>query len=925
MMGSQSKYDRQGGCLMKSQQQLMLIDGYGLIYRSYFAFIQRPLTDARGENVSAIFGFFRSLFSLLQEYQPERICVAMDSRIPTFRHELFKEYKAKRDKTPQDLLSQIPIIESILEKLGVQTLRVDGFEADDVIATIAHQCTGERMSCLIVSNDKDLLQLVDDEGEITALRYEKQHYVRYAAREVSLQFSIRPDQMVDYLAIVGDSSDNIPGIPGIGAKGASKLLETYGDLETLYDRRDELTPAHKKKVEIGIETARTSRELVTLKIIDQLASDDPGSMVADLDWSRAAEDFSRIGARSLVELAGGVSGEVSQGEVEASTPQGIARSMDLGRAGAYRCVESLDELDKVIASAIEAGVFAFDLETDSLDEMHAHIAGCSIAVEAGSAWYVPLVAGGKEILSADGVKKRLKELMGRNDLTCVGQNIKYDLKVLSLWGIEISCRLFDTMVAAWLLDAGAGNFGMDSLARRYLEYTPISYEEAVGKDRTFPDIPLDQAVRYAAEDADVTLRLYLLFSQLLKEQSLESLMDDMEMPVLRILASMELEGICLLPEKLKEYSRDLEEQLNRIELQVFDLCGGAFNINSTKQLQEVLFVQRGLKPGKKTKTGYSTDTSVLEQLSRVDEVPRLILDHRMLSKLKSTYVDTLPELINPDTERIHTSYTQTGTATGRLSSRRPNLQNIPIRTEEGRRIRKAFVPKPGCIFLSADYSQIELVILAHLADDPGLKDAFASGEDVHRHTASVLFGITPEEVDPTQRRAAKTINFGVMYGMSAFRLSQELSIPPKEAQSFIDAYFARYSGIRQFMDRIEEEAKQEGAVKTIMGRIRSIPAITSRNRVEQAGARRIAVNTPIQGSAADIMKLAMIRISSRLEQEQLVSRMLLQIHDEIILEVPEHEQTLVQRLLTEEMEQAVKLKVPLRVSVESGTSWGDMH
>ncbi len=891
-----------------NRQHLMLIDGYGLIYRSYFAFINRPLTDSEGTNVSAVFGFFRSLFSLIQEHRPERIVVAMDSRVPTFRHELYAEYKAQRDRTPEDLHEQIPVIESILDKTGIQRLSIDGYEADDVIATVATDCASAGYACTIVSNDKDLLQLVDDEGRITALRYEKNMYVTYTAETVRQRFSVSPEQIVDYLSIVGDSSDNIPGIKGIGEKGAVQLLQQFCSFEGIKAGLPELTGAKRKKIEEGFEAVRLSRDLVTLRYIEALGSTQPGTEVDHIRWDQAVEDFDRIGAKSLIQQTG---------ESRRQEPQ--------AEQGVYTGVTSTEELTRVIEQVKKAGCFAFDVETDNIDEMHARLAGCSIALEAGRAWYIPLICQGAEMLPEDQLKASLKSVLEDESLTCIGQNLKYDMKVLHRWGITVRCSIFDTMIAAWLLDSGSGSYGMDALAERYLGYRPIPYSDVVEKGGTFTDVPFDRAVTYAAEDADVTFRLYEVFAQLLKEQQLERVMYELEMPVEMLLAEMELAGITLLPDKLKEYSRELEGQLSEIESQVFDLCGREFNIHSTKQLQQVLFEQRGLTPVKKTKTGFSTDTSVLEALADQDEVPRLILDHRVLAKLKSTYVDTLPELIHPETGRIHTSYTQTGTATGRLSSRNPNLQNIPIRTEAGRRIRKAFVPRPGCRFVSADYAQIELVILAHLADDPGLKEAFVKGLDVHSHTASLIFQTPLEEITSQQRRVAKTINFGVMYGMSSFRLSRELGIPRNQADQFIEAYFARYSGIRQFIDTVVKEAEESGSVKTLMGRVRRIPAITSKNRMERLGAQRVAVNTPIQGTAADIMKLAMVRIARRLETEALESAMLLQIHDEIILEVPDAEVPRVKQLLQEEMEQTVELSVPLHVSIEEGMSWGDMH
>ncbi len=911
-----------------ARETLMLIDGYGLIYRSYFAFISRPLLDPQGNNVSAIYGFFRSIFALLKEYKPNYLVVAMDSRTPTFRHEAYADYKATRDKTPQDLQAQIPVIESILERVGASCIRYDGYEADDIIATASKHCMEEDVHCLIVSNDKDLLQLVDDQGNISALRYEKGGYAEYTAKQVLESLEVRPEQITDYLALLGDASDNIPGVKGIGKKGAADLLRTYGSIDEIYKHLDELTPANRKKLEEGYASAMVSKELVTLKQLDSIACRQMGTPVQQLQWDQAVSDFEKIGAKSLAQEVGGNPGTVIRHDVRTGneeSPLNLALSLGLQGKGSYNVVTSLSELDDVIAAVQRAGTFAFDVETDNIDEMKANVVGCSCAVEPKSAWYIPLQAEGKQVLPAEEVKRKLKSILEDSNLRMIGQNAKYDCKVLGRWGIRCTCLYFDTMVAAWLLDAGSGSYGMDLLAEKYLGYIPVAYKDVVGKGAVFSDVPLKEACDYAAEDADVTFRLWVLFSKLLSTKKLDSVMHDIEMPVEQILIDMELAGIRLLPELLQEYSRELQKELKTIESTIYDICGKEFNIHSTKQLQTVLFEERGLKPIKKTKTGFSTDTSVLELLALEDEVPEKILSHRVLSKLKSTYVDTLPMLIHADTGRIHTSYTQTGTATGRLSSRNPNLQNIPIRTEAGRKIRKAFVPAQGCSFISADYAQIELVVLAHLADDPGLKDAFTQGTDVHRHTASLIFQVPLDRVSPQQRRAAKTINFGVMYGMSSFRLARELSIPRKQADEFIEAYFSRYSGIKQFIGKTIAEVEKKGYATTLMGRIRPIPTITSRNKMEKSAAERIAVNTPIQGTAADIMKMAMIRIHRRLEDQSLKAKMLLQIHDEIILEVPEEELETVSSLVRGEMEQAVSLSVPLKVSIEIGSSWGDMH
>lgn len=922
--------DRQEG---KKPGPLFLIDGYALIYRSYFAFINRPIMDPEGRNISAVFGFFRTLFTLIKNYEPARLLVAMDSISPTFRHDQFDDYKATRQKTPEELTAQIPRIEEILQAAGVACVREEGLEADDIIATIARTCSREGRLCTVVSGDKDLMQLVD--GRVTMLRPVKGEYIVFDPDMVFDHFGVHPDQIVDYLALIGDSADNIPGVKGIGPKGAVDLLSTWGTLDGIYEHLPELSASLQRKLEESRDLAYMSRDLATLRENAECVDIDHRELsLKAIDWSKAIPYFSAIRSSSLVRLAGEFSGggqadlpvvsDAGGVETTSGAPSG-GGSVDMRRKGSYRTVTTMEELRKVVDAAERAGRFAFDLETDSTDDMVAVPAGFSLSMEFGKAFYVPLVAGGQVMLDPDAVRTELKRILEAPACMIIGQNFKYDYKVLRRWGIRPARVGFDTMIAAWLLDSSAMSLNMDSLARKYLDYETITFSEVVPKGSLFPDIPLDDASKYAAEDADVTFRLYTCFAPLLRQQGLEKVFQEVEMPLVRILAEMELQGMALKVDELVAYGDELRQRIGEIERTIFEVCGREFNIGSTKQLQEILFQVRGLKPVKKTKTGYSTDTSVLEELASQDIVPSLILQHRSLEKLRNTYVDALPALIDPVTGKLHTSLVQTGTATGRLSSRNPNLQNIPIKSEDGRRIRSAFVPSPGMKFLSADYAQIELVVLAHFASDQALSEAFRMGRDVHRHTGALIFGVPAEEVTPEQRRIAKTINFGVMYGMSAFRLSRELGIPRSDAERFITSYFTRYAGIQRFISETIRDAEQTGQVSTLLGHVRKVSGITSRNRTEKAAAERIAVNTPIQGSAADIMKLAMIAVTRRIDEESLKSRLILQVHDELIFEVvPEEEQQL-RILVQEEMEQAVSLDVPLHVSIETGMSWGDLH
>ncbi len=899
---------------------LYILDGYSLIYRSYFAFINRPLTNPQGQNVSAFFGFFRTLLSFFQQYAPEEFVVVMDSRTPTFRHEMFPEYKATREKAPQDLHDQVPMIEETLRKMNIGILQRDGFEADDIIATLARSRERAGGECRIITGDKDLLQLVSD--NVAMLRPEGGDYRRLGPHEVEEELGVAPEQIIDYLSLVGDQADNIPGVKGIGPKTAVKLLRTYKTLEGIYRHLDKCSKGEQKKLQEGKENAFLSKRLIVLKPLE--STEEWGKVLSAkrIDLSAAVSDFLEQGAKSLAEQAQG--GSLSD-EQQRSASAGSDTADGYDGTGVYEAVTDHRRLQEVLRKVHETGRCAFDVETDSLDDMTARPVGFCISVEKEKGWYIPLEAAGTRYFSDGELREALRPLLQDGSVELIGHNFKYDYKVLSRWGLPPARIAFDTMVAAWLLDTTASSYGLDALAEKWLGYRTIRYSDVVPKGGSFAGVPLETARDYAAEDADITLRLCEVCSARLPEEGQEALFHETEAPLVQLLAEMELRGIRLLPERLREYSAELEKSLEEIEQRVWKECGREFNLNSPKQLQEVLFEERKLKPVKKTKTGYSTDVGVLEELAKEDIVPSLVLQHRSMQKLKSTYVDTLPELVNAETGRVHTRLVQTGTATGRLSSRDPNLQNIPIREESGRRIRRAFVPDEGYKLVSADYSQIELVVLAHLSGDPALTRAFTEGEDVHRHTGALIFGVEPSEVSSEQRRIAKTINFGVMYGMSAFRLSRELEIPRARAEEFITAYFNKYAYIQQFITATVQQAEQQGYVSTMYGRRRPLPGINSRNRTEKQGAERIAVNTPIQGTAADIVKTAMLRIDRRIREEELPLRMLLQIHDELIFEAPAERADELAKLLQHEMEQAVSLDAPLKVSVEVGDSWGDFH
>jgi DNA polymerase-1 len=927
-----------------SKRPLYILDCYAFIYRSYFAFMNRPLKNAKGENVSAAFGFFRFLFNLFETHNPGAFAAVFDPKGKTFRHEMYPEYKATRQKTPEDLHAQVPLVEEILRELGLPVLRTDGYEADDVIAALATQARAEGRESWIVSGDKDLLQLVG--GSVKALRPDSNFgYKPYGAPEVEAEWGVSPEHILDYLSLTGDASDNVPGVPGIGDKTALKLLSEFHSLDELYARIAEVKPeGAKKKLEAGKESAYLSYKLITL------AADAPtgihGLDELDVDGlNRTAADriFVREGMKSLVsagekDLFSGEGAKVGAEPQKPAYPIGTPPTL-LG-AGSYECVTSEASLASWVDACIAAKTFAFDCETDGLDEMAARPVGFSLSWEPKKACYVPLSCPEAEKVGEEAARKELTRLFSAKGVALVGHNVKFDWHIMRRFGAPMKCALCDTMLEAWLLDAEASSLALGAISERRLGTAGIAYDEVVPKGASFAMVPADKATAYAAEDADFTLRLHLLMEGELEAAALTRLYRDVEMPTLPILGEMEARGILVDSGELRAYGVELEKEMASVQADIYKDVGREFNIASPKQLQEVLFVERKLPTGKKTKTGYSTDTSVLEELAALDPVPRKILRHRSLAKLKSTYVDSLSSLAEADaaaassaggpdlfgkTGRVHTHYMQTGAATGRLSSRDPNLQNIPVRDEEGRRIRMAFTAERGSLLVSADYAQIELVVLAHLSQDPGLLKAFREGVDVHRRTASLLFGMSEDEVTPDKRRIAKTINFGVIYGMSAFRLSNELGIPRGDAQKFIDAYFETYSGVRTFIDKAVKEAEEKGYSTTILGRRRPIDAINSRNKTEKQAAERVAVNTPIQGSAADIVKLAMIRVDAALRSERPKTKLLLQVHDELIAEAPEKEAQAVAALMKREMEGAIELSLPLRASMETGKRWGDMH
>ena len=885
-----------------SDSTLVLVDGTALMYRAYFAFIRNPLINSRGEETSASFGVCNSILSIIRDLNPDKLAVAFDTANPTFRHEMYTEYKATRQKMPDGLSQQVERVRQAIEMLGLPLLEVEGYEADDVIGTLALKGKAAGYDVVMVTGDKDFMQLVGP--GIRMFVPMKNEFVDEAG--VMDKFGVKPEQIIDLLALMGDSSDNVPGVPKVGQKTAQQLIEQFGSLDSVLDHADDITkPSIRKNISENKDTALLSRRLVTIK------TDVPLNIsVSDLTFNGITDDtaipfFREMEFTSLID----------------------AVAQDIPKERPEVTIVTPDTLEDFFAHLVALDEWSIDLETTSTDPMRAEIVGISIAAGKDS-WYIPV--GHVEGTNCDPntVFRYLNPLLANPDIRKAGHNAKYDAIILKRNGYTVADIAFDTMLAAYVLDPGIRGYSLAALSEKELGHTMQSIKELIGTGKnqiSFAEVDIEAAAHYSGDDARVTLELMRIFGPRLQEESLMSLFTDIEMPLMHVLMDMEMHGVCLDTDTLEEISKELGIKLDSLERQIHEIAGEPFNINSTKQLGTILFDKIGLKPVRKSKTGYSTDVDVLTRLANEHELPALVLDYRQLSKLKSTYADALPLMVNSETGRIHTSYNQAVAATGRLSSTDPNLQNIPIRTEIGRSIRTAFIAPPGCVLMSADYSQIELRIMAHISGDKVLTEAFMNGEDVHRKTASIMFGVEPEAVTSDQRRQAKTINFGVMYGMGAFALSQQLGISRNDAKSYIDNYFATHTGVRDYMERITAEAERDEYVTTLMNRKRYLRDIHSSNRGVAEFARRTAINTPIQGSAADLIKVAMITLHKRLRAEFPDTHMILQVHDELVFEVPERNTGAVETLVRDVMENAVTLNVPLIVDIGCGAHWLEAH
>ena len=937
-----------------TDKRLFLLDAFALIYRAYFSFIKAPRINSQRLNTSAAFGFTLTLLDLIKREKPTHIAVVFDTAALTDRHIEHTEYKANREEMPDDIRSNIPYIRRIIEAFNIPVIESDGYEADDVIGTLAKKAEKEGYTTYMVTPDKDFGQLVTDRILMYKPGRSGAPPELLGPAEVCARWGLeRTDQVKDILGLMGDAVDNIPGIPGVGEKTAMKLVQEFGSLEAVIERADELKGKLKERVIEHKEQGLLSKKLATILIDAPVEIDHTALHLDPPDKEKILEVFSELEFRNLLKT---VLGEEAMVNVPVPAPakraaKKDADQMDMFGGGTdadvvavevkelatienteheYRTASEVQEQEALAGKLASCSAFCFDTETTSLDERHAELVGLSFSWNAKEGWYVPVPEDPTE---AKAVVQRFKKVLEDQRITKVGQNIKYDLQVLENYDVHLAGPMFDTMLAHYLLQPELRH-GMDYMAETVLGYRPISITTLIGpkgkNQKGMREVPVEEVAIYAAEDADITWQLHEQFAPRLKEDELDGLFSAVEMPLVRVLADMEREGINLDVEALNAFSEELATDLLSLQERILEACGGVrFNIDSPKQLGDVLFetLKIGGEKPKRTRTGqYQTSEDILTELVQAHPVVPLILDYRSLRKLKGTYVDTLPTMVDPDTGRVHTNYRQAVAATGRLSSEDPNLQNIPIRTEKGREIRKAFVPRNEHYgLLSADYSQIELRVIAHMSGDANMQEAFRNGLDIHAATAAKVFGVELQDVTREQRGRAKAVNFGIAYGQGAFGLSQNLGIPRAEAKQIIDDYFAQFPGVRAYMDEQIGFAREHGFVRTMMGRRRYLPDITSGNNTVRAAAERVAINAPMQGTAADIIKLAMVRIHDRLRNEKLRTKLLLQVHDELVFDVFLEEEEQVKKLVRDLMEGALKLDVPLVVDMNVGKNWLEAH
>lgn len=922
-------------------EKLFLLDAYALIYRAYYALIKSPRINSKGFNTSAILGFVNTLEDVLKKENPTHIGIAFDPTGPTFRHEAYPEYKAQREETPEVIRLSVPIIKDIIRAYRIPILEVPGYEADDVIGTLATEAGKRGITTYMMTPDKDYGQLVGENVFMYRPRHNDKAFEVMGVEEVKNKYAIQsPLQVIDLLGLMGDASDNIPGCPGVGEKTAQKLIAQFGNIENLLAHTDQLKGALRTKVEENRKQIEFSRFLATIKTDVPLPLDMDALKRESPDEEELRKIFQELEFRTLLERIfkekpkETPAATPGQGDLFGFfTPETTSEPEKTNLATLhtlncnYQLVDNEEKLSQLLQNIVTQSVLSLDTETTSTDPIRAELVGMSFSYAENQAFYVPVPADRSE---AQKIVDRFRPVFENREIMKVGQNIKYDMLVLANYGVQLQGPLFDTMVAHYVLQPELRH-NMDYLAEIYLNYQTIHIEELIGpkgkNQGNMRDLPPASVYEYACEDADVTLKLKNKLEKELDENNVRKLFEEIEMPLIPVLAYMERNGVRIDTEALKETSRHFTLRMKQIEEEVYQLAGTEFNIASPKQVGEVLFDRlKIVEKAKKTKTGqYVTSEEVLESLRGKHEVVGKILEHRGLKKLLGTYIDALPQLINPETGRIHTSFNQTVTATGRLSSSNPNLQNIPIRNEDGKEIRKAFIPDDGCIFFSADYSQIELRIMAHLSGDPHMIEAFQKGQDIHAATASKIYKVPLEEVTREQRSKAKTANFGIIYGISVFGLAERLNVDRKEAKELIDGYFENYPHVKEYMDESIRIARERGYIETIFKRKRYLPDINSRNAVVRGYAERNAINAPIQGSAADIIKVAMVRIYQRFLKEGIQSKMILQVHDELNFSVLPEEQEKVKQIVIEEMESAYKMKAPLLADSGWGQNWLEAH
>jgi DNA polymerase-1 len=894
--------------MTNKKKRLFLIDGSAIAYRSYYAFIRNPLINSKGENTSAAFGFTNSMMKILREEKPDYIAMVFDTKAPTFRHELFKDYKSTRAKMPEEMVTQLPRIREVVEGMNLPVIEMDGYEADDVMGTLAVQAKKRELEVVLVTGDKDFLQLVNEDIKVLNPRKSGEEIELIDQNNVVDKFGVPAEKVVDVLGLMGDASDNVPGVPGIGEKTAVELVKKFGNLENVLANADKVARKNiRNNLKMHSEIARLSKKLVTIDTSVPYELDLKKFERKEFDLPKLKEVFKELEFTTFLK-------EITKEETKEKRR--------------YAWVKNESEFKDFLDDLKKQKEIVLDTETTSLNPVEAELVGLSFCFKKGEAFYLPLGhEEKKDNLDLKVVLNGLKKILEDERIKKVGQNLKFDLEVLRQNEIDLKGIDFDTMIASYLLNPSEHQHNLGYLALKYLDHKMIPISDLIGtgkKQKSFASVKVPDACEYSCEDVDYTLRLKEIFQPELKEKALEKLFYEVELPLVEVLAEMELVGVCVDMDYLKNMSRSVQEDLNRLIGEIYALAGREFNINSTQQLSQVLFDHLKLPPMRKTekKTALSTDFGVLEELAKIHPLPKLLLDYRQLSKLKSTYIDALPELISKKTGRIHTSFNQTVTATGRLSSSDPNLQNIPIRTELGKKIRKAFIPQSkDFLILSCDYSQIEPRILAHFSEDKTLMTSFINDEDIHQRTASEVFGVPLSKVTPEQRRLAKTTNFSIMYGVSAYGLSQSTDMTPQEAQAFIDVYFKRYPKVKKYLEESINKAREMGYALTLFGRRRFIPEIESSNRRKREFAERVAINTPIQGSAADLIKIVMIEIFKELKKRKTKTEMILQVHDELVFEVFKEELNWVKEMVKDKMENTVKLKVPIKVDMKVGENW----